>query len=188
MKYTHKQCYSRHVIPFLPVVRSLQGLAIPEQYREIGGLFRCYRRFIIARVFVEIGFLCTRRNFPFYRDGFRLCHRPFNRLKCVSHSEKPPFDCLHFAHDSWDQSSIFIEFNFWFTKRNIYHVDRETSSIECSAETNVRFVGRDQSENLANKFALCLQLFRANTGSITVVYSIISCIKQFRSYDTFYPR
>lgn len=75
-KYTHKQCYSRHVIPFLPVIRSKDWQYLS---REIGGLFRdcrCYRRFIIAGVLVEIGFLCARRNFPFYRDGFRLCHRP----------------------------------------------------------------------------------------------------------------
>lgn len=77
-KYLHRQCYSRHVIPFLPVVRSLPGLAIPEQYRE-----RDRRAFPMLSAIYNSSrtrgnwiSVCARRNFPFYRDGFCLCHQP----------------------------------------------------------------------------------------------------------------
>lgn len=116
--------------PFAPKIGNTWAIQ-----REIGGPSRCYRRFIIARVLVEIGFLCTRRNFPFYRDGFLVfvIDRPFNRLKCIvrftialSRLRKIPprarkFDCLHFTHDSWDQSSITTW--FWrvqFSRRETY--------------------------------------------------------------------
>lgn len=129
-KYTHKQCYS-HVIPFLPVVHSLEGLAIFLQHRERGGGpfrdRRCYRCFIIARRPRTRGnWISVRREkFSFLPGGvprwlpslssaahsiaWNALSSPRADDRISVHVRKNPFspyDCLHFAHGNWDQSSI----------------------------------------------------------------------------------
>lgn len=94
-KSTRKRCYSRHVIPFLPVVHSLKGLAILVRHREHGGEpfrdRRCYRRPYNSSPTAHSWKLdfCTPGEI-FLSSGRRtamasvfVIGRPFNSLRCI---------------------------------------------------------------------------------------------------------
>lgn len=132
-KYTHKQCYFRHVIPFLPVIRSKAWqlhLSNAERDRRafprlpmLSAIYNSWRtrgNWISVR---QEKFSFLSRSLPSLSSTARsTAWNALSVSRIAPHVRKnPSFDCLHFAHGSWDQFSI-----TWFWRNSIFNPRRET--------------------------------------------------------------